>query len=114
MISSSWDNENKWLQLLLRERYCSVMQSQLHMRCHTHELSSNDGKECLEKKRAKISKEIRLSRITELQEQIKDKNEQVQYKDLRREAAKNVHNYKECDKLTEQMSVLKSDRRGLS
>ena len=79
----------------------------------SRQLSTNDGKECLEKKRAKISKEIRLSRITELQEQIKDKNEQVQYKDLRREAAKNVHNYKECDKLTEQMSVLKSDRRGL-
>ena len=79
----------------------------------SRQLSTNDGNECSEKKRIKISKEIRLSRITELQEQIKDNNEQVQYKELRREAAKTVHNYKECDKLTEQMSVLKSDRRRL-
>ena len=75
-------------------------------------LSTDDG-EPPTKKRTKISKEYRLSRITQLQEQIKDKNEQVQYKELRREGAKNIHNYKECDKLTEQLSVLKADRRKL-
>ena len=48
-----------------------------------------------------------------LQDQIKDKSEQLQFKELRREAAKNVHNYKECDKLTEQISVVKADRRRL-
>ena len=74
-------------------------------------LSSDD--ECSLNKRSKITKEIRLARIAELQEQIKDKKEQVEYKELRREAAKNVHNYKECDKLTEQISILKADRRRL-
>ena len=32
---------------------------------------------------------------------------------VRLEAAKNINNYKECDKLTEQMSVVKADRRRL-
>ena len=76
-------------------------------------LSTDDGNEPSVNKRSKINKEFHLARIAELQEQIKDKNEQVQYKELRREAAKNVHNYKECDKLTEQMSILKADRRQL-
>ena len=62
-------------------------------------------------KRAKVNKEFCLSRIEELKEQIQDKSEQVKYKELRREAAQNVHNYKECDKLIEQMSTLKADRR---
>ena len=62
-------------------------------------------------KRTKVNKEFRLSRIEELKEQIQDKSEQLKYKELRREAAQNIHNYKECDKLTEQMSPLKADRR---
>lgn len=33
-------------------------------------------------------------RIAELQEQIKDKKEQVGFKELRREGAKTIHNYK--------------------
>ena len=37
----------------------------------------------------------------------------MKYKELRRDAAKYIHNYKECDNLTEQMSVLKADRRQL-
>ena len=85
--------------------------SAVHFFLYHSRLRSNDGNKYLEKKRDKISKEIRLSRITELQKQIKDKKLQVQYKDLQREAVKNVHNYKECDKLMEQMSVLKSDLR---
>ena len=75
-------------------------------------LSSGDGESPV-KKRAKINKDIRVSRIAELQDQIKDKSEQLQFKELRRDASKNVHNYKECDKLTEQMSILKADRRQL-
>ena len=95
-------------------------------RSWSKQISSDEGK-ALPDKRGKINKEFRLSRITELQDQIKDKSECVQdksecvqdksecvqYKELRRDAAKNVHNYKECDKLTEQLSVLKSERRQL-
>ena len=76
------------------------------------QFSSDDGESPVNK-RGKINKEFRLSRMTELRDQIEDKNEQLKYKELRRDAAKNVHNYKECDKLTEQMSVLKADRRQL-
>ena len=65
------------------------------------------------KKRAKINRDFRLARIAELQEQIKDKKEQLEFKELRRDAAKNVHYYKECDKLTEQMAELKAGRRQL-
>ena len=64
-------------------------------------------------KRAKINRDFRLARIAELQEQIKDKKEQLEFKELRRDAAKNVHHYKECDKLTEQMAELKAGRRQL-
>ena len=76
-------------------------------------LSPDDGGDTSVNKRTKINKEYRLGRIAELQEQIKDKKEQVEYKELRREGAKTIHNYKECDKLTEQISVLKADRRRL-
>ena len=44
-------------------------------------LSSGDGESPV-KKRAKINKEIRLSRIAELQDQIKDKSEQLQFNEL--------------------------------
>lgn len=54
-----------------------------------------------------------MTRITELKEQIEDKSEQIKYKELWREGAQNMHNYKECDKLTEEMATLKSDRRQL-
>ena len=60
-------------------------------------------------KRAKISAEYHLSRIDELKDKIKDPSEQLYYKNLRRVAAGNVHNYKECDRLIEQMSTLKHE-----
>lgn len=55
----------------------------------------------------------RLSRIEELKDNIKDLSEQLHYKNLRRVAAENMHNYKECDKLTEQLSTLKAERHKL-
>ena len=76
-------------------------------------LTADEGTESSPKKRAKINRDFRLARIAELQEQIKDKKEQLEFKELRRDAAKNVHHYKECDKLTEQMAKLKAGRRQL-
>ena len=45
-------------------------------------LNSNDGDECSVNKRSKINKKFHLARIAELQEQIKDNKEQVNYKEL--------------------------------
>ena len=78
---------------------------------HSKLFFSDDGEQPV--KRVKSNKDFRLSRISQLQEEIKDKTEQIECKELRRVGAKNIHNYKECDKLTEQMSVLKADRRQL-
>lgn len=64
-------------------------------------------------KRKKITEEFRLSRIDELQDKVKDLNDQIAYKEKRREAASNIHNYKDCDVLTEQMSALKTEKRQL-
>ena len=61
-------------------------------------------------KRRKISQEFRLKRISELQERVKDLNDQIRSKEKRREAASNIRNYKECDLLTERISELKSDQ----
>ena len=61
-------------------------------------------------KRPKISGEIRQNRIIELEDRIKDLDT-LMYKEKRREKASNVHNYKECDELTQQISEVKSERR---
>ena len=64
-------------------------------------------------KKKKMSEHYRVTRIAELQERIKDITDQIGYKEKRRESASLVHNYKECDQITEQMSELKCERRKL-
>ena len=64
-------------------------------------------------KRKKISKEYRINRIDELKERINDLTDQIGFREKWQECASNMKNYKECDKLTEQLSGLKSDRRQL-
>lgn len=60
-----------------------------------------------EPKRKKVNQDY------ELQDKIKDLNDQIGFKEKRREAANNVRNYKDYEKLTEQMSELKSQKRKL-
>ena len=64
-------------------------------------------------KHIKLNKEVRLSRIKEINEKVKDITDQTGFKEKRRESANNLHHYKECDKLTEQISSLKSKKRKL-
>lgn len=78
---------------------------------HSRRLNPDDT--CQTPKRNKVSKDYRLARITELNEQINDMTDQLGYKEKCRESANNICNYKECDKLTEEMSQLKADRRQL-
>ena len=75
-------------------------------------LNPSSGQETTLKRR-KISRDVRLSTIANLQEQIKDLTELIEYKEKRRDSAKTVHNYKECEKLTEQMFETKAQRRKL-
>ena len=77
-------------------------------RSKAFETSSSDG---ATPKRQKISEELRTSRISELEDRIKDLNDTLVYKEKRREKESNVHNYKECDELTQQMSQVKAERR---
>lgn len=64
-------------------------------------------------KRKKISSDVRLHRIAEIQERLIDTKDQIGFKEKRRENAEISHNYKDCDKLTEQISTLKSEKRDL-
>ena len=51
-----------------------------------------------------------LSRIEEINEKVKDITDQIGFKEKPRETANNLHHYKECDELTEQISFLKSEK----
>ena len=62
-------------------------------------------------KRPKISEDIRLRRISELQEDIKDATDQIQIKEKRRDIAATAHQYKDCDRLTSQISLLRQKMR---
>ena len=65
-------------------------------------------------KRKKISSDIRVKQIAAIRERIADINDQLGFKQKCRESAQISHNYKECDKLTEQKSTLKSEKRQLN
>ena len=73
-------------------------------------LSPSSEEEPVKCKRIKISASIRKSRIDELTDRIKDISNQVTFKEKRREQATNVHDYKQCDMLTEQMVELKREK----
>jgi hypothetical protein len=75
-------------------------------------LNPDDGRAT--PKRRKINQDYRLNRIAEVQDRIKDLGDQIGFKEKRRECASAIRNYKECDTLTEQMSLLKSEKRQLS
>lgn len=55
-------------------------------------------------KRPKTEESYRLRRISQLQDDIKDLNDHLQFKEKRREQATNSRNYKLCDDVTEEMS----------
>ena len=75
--------------------------------------SDTEGPSDSTPERKKLNPDARLTRITEIQDKAKDLSYQIGYKQKWREAANNVRNYKECDKLAEEMSQLKSQKRKL-
>ncbi len=62
-------------------------------------------------KRSKTSETLRAKHITELEEDIKDLDERLKFKEKRRDQATMTRNYKVCDQLTEEMTALKKQRR---
>ena len=72
---------------------------------------SRHGYHFYKKKRKKINKNFRLQRMSELQVRIKDLSDQIGFKEKRRDQASAVHNYKQCDELSEQILSLKADKR---
>lgn len=62
-------------------------------------------------KRPKITEDVRLRRISELEEDIKDATDQITIKEKRRNLASTSHQYKNCDRLTSQITMLRQKLR---
>ena len=62
-------------------------------------------------KHLKLNKEVRLSRIEEITDKLKDVTDQIGFKEKRQESANIHHQYKECDKLTEQIIIISENRK---
>ena len=59
----------------------------------------------------RIDSEVRGRRIKELEEDLKQLDQQIMFKEKRRDQAETVRNYKLCDELTEDVGKLKGTRR---
>ena len=63
-------------------------------------------------KRVKTTEDTRKKHICDLQEDLKDLNDQLTFKEKRRDQALAVRNYQGCDRLTEEMSSIKKKKKG--
>lgn len=64
-------------------------------------------------KRQRTSKDMRDERMKNIEEDCKDLNDRISYKEKRIRACENISDYKKCDELKEEISVLKQQRREL-
>ncbi len=64
--------------------------------------------------RTKVSAELRHKRIGALEEGIANFDEQLRFKEKRRQQAETVRNYKLCDELTEEIGIVKQQRREMA
>ena len=58
-------------------------------------------------KRTKTNETERLQRIAYVEESIRDIQKQIGFKEKRREQLSNVHNYRQCDKVSDEICTLK-------
>ena len=70
--------------------------------------SSKEAAKC-----PKINKELREKRISDLEEQIKDFQQRISFKEKRVTVAANVHNYKLCDEISGEITDIKGKCREL-
>lgn len=64
-------------------------------------------------KRPKITQEVRERRISDLNEEIKDLNKRIGFKERRVAAAANTKNFKACDEIQQEIAACKASRREL-
>ena len=62
-------------------------------------------------KRRKLSKNMRAQRMKDIKEDCQDLTDQIKYKEKRIAAYKNSRDYKKCDEVKEEITVLKQQRR---
>lgn len=59
----------------------------------------------------KISEDVRLMHMSQLEEDIQDANDLIKIKEKRQSLASTAHQYKDCDKLTSQITALRTKLR---
>lgn len=64
-------------------------------------------------KRRKLNKEYREQRMKELQEELQNVRERVEYKEKRRRTSEDMRNYKACEEITEEIGELKKKKQEL-
>lgn len=64
-------------------------------------------------RRSKISAEVRQKRISALEEDIANLEQQIHFKNKRLQQAENVKNYKLCEEITEEVQVITRQKREL-
>lgn len=74
-------------------------------------LDNNSAERESRPKRVKIDKETRKAQITEIEESIKDIDDEISFKEKRRSQAATVHDYRQCDEISERLSSVKEKRR---
>ncbi len=63
--------------------------------------------------RSMVRAKLRQKQITTLEEKITNLDEQITFKEKRRQQAEAVRNYKMCEEITEEMGIVKQQRREL-
>ena len=64
--------------------------------------------------RVKISTDVREKRISALEEDIANLDQQLLFKEKRRQQSENVRNYKFCDEITEEIGIVRQQKRKIS
>ena len=77
-------------------------------RSRSKSVQSNDSTESapsssIPKKRSKLDADTRQSRIKDIEENIRDIDEDISFKEKRRAQAESVRDYRQCDELTERI-----------
>ena len=63
--------------------------------------------------RIKISAEVRQKRVRALEEDIANLDQQLSFKEKRRQQSENIRNYKLCEEITQEIRLVTQQRRQL-
>ena len=97
---------------LARDKVCESGYNFVKGRSRSKRLAPTD--EAPRPSRAKISAEVRQKRITALEEDLANLDQQIGFKEKRRQQSENTRNYKLCEEITQEIGICKQQRRQLS